>query len=48
MQKIKPILKFLGSHLKKLFTDKKFLICLGILCVPIVIGFVAVIAVYNH
>ena len=48
MQKIKPILSFLGSYLKKLFTDKKFLICLAILCTPVVIGFAAVVIVYNH
>ena len=48
MQKIMSILHFLGSFLKKLFTDKKFLICLAILCVPVVIGFAVVVVVYNH
>ena len=48
MQKIKPILNFLGSFLKKLFTDKKFIICLAILSAPVVLGIVGVIVTYNH
>ena len=48
MQKIKPILSFLGSFLKKLFSDKKFLICLAILSAPVVLGFVGIFIVYRH
>ena len=48
MKKVKPILKFCHSYLKKLFTNKKFVIALAILCLPVIAGFVTVIVVYNH
>lgn len=48
MEKVKPILKFCLSYLKKLFTNKKFVIALAILCLPVIAGFVTVIVVYNH
>lgn len=48
MEKVKPILKFCLSYLKKLFTNKKFVIALAILCLPVILGFVTVIVVYKH
>ena len=48
MEKIKPIIRFSLSYLKKLFTNKKFVIALAILCIPLVLGAVSVIVVYNH
>lgn len=48
MEKVKPILKFCLSYLKKLFTNKKFVIALAILCLPVIAGFVTVVVVYNH
>ncbi len=48
MEKVKPILKFCLSYLKKLFTNKKFVIALAILCLPVFLGFVTVIVVYKH
>ncbi|MBO4436000.1 MAG: PBP1A family penicillin-binding protein [Fibrobacter sp.] len=48
MEKVKPILKFCLSYLKKLFTNKKFVIALAVLCLPVILGFVTVIVVYKH
>ena len=48
MEKVKPILKFCLSYLKKLITNKKFVIALAILCLPVIAGFVTVFVVYNH
>ena len=48
MKKVKSILAYCLTIAKKLFSDKKFDICLAILCFPIILGFVAVVIVYNH
>jgi penicillin-binding protein 1A len=48
MKKVKSFLACCLSFAKKQFTDKKFVICLAILCFPIIAGFAAVIIVYNH
>ena len=48
MKKVKSILAYCLTIAKMLFSDKKFDICLAILCFPIILGFVAVVIVYNH
>ena len=48
MKKVKSILAYCLTIAKKLFSDKKFDICLAILCFPVILGFVAVVIVYNH
>ena len=48
MEKIKPILKFVRSSLKNMFTNRKFIICLAVLFIPVILGFVGVVIVYNH
>lgn len=48
MNKVKAVLMNVLQILKGWFTDKKVLIWLGILALPVIIAFVTVVAVYNH
>jgi len=48
MQKIMPILKSVLALFKGMFSNKKFVIFLSVLCLPVILGIVSVIVVYNH
>ncbi|MDO4946272.1 MAG: PBP1A family penicillin-binding protein [Fibrobacter sp.] len=48
MNEVKAVLMNVLQILKGWFTDKKVLIWLGILALPVIIAFVTVVAVYNH
>ena len=48
MDKIKPLLKSSLAFFKRHFANRKFFMWFGILCIPVVIAFVAVVITYNH
>lgn len=48
MNKVKSIALVCLGYLKNVVYDRKVLMWLSILCIPVIIAFVAIVAVYNH